>query len=1082
MMKDPALICRNEQRRQSLRDENERRREAGEYLKNGLDYLEVSDDQLTLTVYFLGKAPEKVNEEEKINEENVRIEGGRRIRGIRVVRVRVRREDDPDLDDYMEVVVDRPGDFSTYTLRVVEMEEDFDPRYARLEFSFKAGCPSDLDCKTEETCPPPEYGEPEINYLAKDYASFRQLILDRLSLVMPDWHERHVPDLGIALVEVLAYVGDHLSYYQDAVATEAYLETARQRVSVRRHTRLVDYRLHEGCNARAWIVVRTERDETLDPRDIYFIAGNSDSSENSRVLAPEDLRNVPSGRYKVFEPLLEEHFLFRPSDLKNPAGLARKLRSPPDRLSLLSRYLLDRLSEDTRRLLERYEHSETLLEVLRQALIDELNQLLEDEGLYDKRRFREILLTEETRKLVKRRAQGEDSARLNRLLLEDAYPEEIVKSNRLWLYEAHNEILFYTWGDSECCLPRGATKATLKDAWVGRKKSKQQEPRRRLRLKEGDFLIFEEVIGPKTGNPADADLARRHAVRLTRVTLDEDDLFGQPIVEIEWAHEDALPFPLCLSTIGPDCDLIEDVSVARGNVILADHGETLGPEDLEIVQEAEAIVRCEDECHPAETVVRPERFRPRLEERPLTFSQQLPAGAPASGLLAQDPHLAIPRIEKLIGTRITPDGVVDAYWTAQPDLLGSQSQDRHFVVELDNEGRAHLRFGDGELGRMPEAGTTFRATYRVGNGPSGNVGAGTITYIVFRRNRRDGLRPRNPLPAWGGTAPEPLAEARLSAPGAFRTNLQRAITADDYARLAERHPKVQKAAATLHWTGSWYEVLVAIDPRADVELQEGLAAATTAFADAVRQTALERYLDMEELRTAPGGEMAERVAGALEELWTSVERNAPPDRLVALVNEKLKQLWEDRVTVAEEGYGRLEPQIAKLAAELEHAVSVLAVRDVGAPAGHRLLREIWDRLYPYRRIGHDLAVAWARYVALDIEMEVCVRPDFLRGHIKAALLGLFGNRALPDGRRGFFHPDNLTFGDGIFLSRLIATAQAVPGVESVGVTTLERLFEGPNGEIEAGVLPLGPLEIARLDNDPDFPENGRLRLQMRGGR
>ncbi len=91
---------------------------------------------------------------------------------------------------------------------------------------------------------------PEINYLAKDYGTFRQLMLDRLALIMPDWRERHVPDLNITLVELLAYVGDYLSYYQDAVATEAYLDTARQRISVRRHARLVDYRLHEGVNAR----------------------------------------------------------------------------------------------------------------------------------------------------------------------------------------------------------------------------------------------------------------------------------------------------------------------------------------------------------------------------------------------------------------------------------------------------------------------------------------------------------------------------------------------------------------------------------------------------------------------------------------------------------------------------------------------------------------------------------------------------------------------------------------------------------------------------------------------------------------
>ena len=63
---------------------------------------------------------------------------------------------------------------------------------------------------------------------------------------MPGWTERHAADLGVALVEILAYVADHLSYRQDAVATEAYLGTARSRISLRRHARLVDYRWARG--------------------------------------------------------------------------------------------------------------------------------------------------------------------------------------------------------------------------------------------------------------------------------------------------------------------------------------------------------------------------------------------------------------------------------------------------------------------------------------------------------------------------------------------------------------------------------------------------------------------------------------------------------------------------------------------------------------------------------------------------------------------------------------------------------------------------------------------------------------------
>jgi hypothetical protein len=139
------------------------------------------------------------------------------------------------------------------------------------------------------------------------------------------------------------------------------------------------------------------------------------------------------------------------------------------------------------------------------------------------------------------------------------------------------------------------------------------------------------------------------------------------------------------------------------------------------------------------------------------------------------------------------------------------------------------------------------------------------------------------------------------------------------------------------------------------------------------------------------------------------------------------------------------------------------------------------RLHRYRRIGHNLGVRPANYVPLDIEMEVCVLDHYHVGQVKAVLLEVFSNRVLPDGSLGFFHPDNLTFGEGVRLSKLVAAAKSVPGVESVRVTKLQRLFEGSNKEIDNGILSIGPLEVARLDNDPSFPENGKLVLHMGGG-
>jgi len=105
----------------------------------------------------------------------------------------------------------------------------------------------------------------EIDYLAKDYASFRRLMFDHLSLHAPQWRERHAADFGVALVEVMAYAADYLSHYQDAVATESYLGTARRRESVRRHARLLDYPVHDGCNGRVWIQFQVDANEVPLP-------------------------------------------------------------------------------------------------------------------------------------------------------------------------------------------------------------------------------------------------------------------------------------------------------------------------------------------------------------------------------------------------------------------------------------------------------------------------------------------------------------------------------------------------------------------------------------------------------------------------------------------------------------------------------------------------------------------------------------------------------------------------------------------------------------------------------------------------
>jgi hypothetical protein len=933
-MDNLTLTCQDVERRQAARDKG----------LNGIDFIVVccSDKKIpSLCVHLFGKGLED------IKKTNVRIEGGRRIRDIHVLDVNIEHnDDDPELEYCLRVKLDKFGDLSTYTLRLVEVKDGtqqdeplagFDPRYAQAEFSFAVCCSTDLDCKKNNVCPPEVRTEPEIDYLAKDYSSFRQLILDRLALIMPDWKERHIPDSGIALVEVLAYIGDYLSYYQDVVATEAYLDTARQRISVRRHVRLVDYFMHEGCNARTWVFVWTGQNISLDPKEGFFITTPPCLQASGNVLKVEDLNNIAASTYEAFEPLMETE-KFQLGE-KIPANLVQELLTSQDPAI---QYVHSRLSSNTKRLMAAYNGTGKPSVAIQQAVTEDWNRL---------------------------------------------------KTGDLYLFEAHNTIQFYTWGDQECCLPQGAIRATLKDEYVDSKGKdadssaqipqqqyktppgvEQQRPSK-LRLRAGDVLIFEEIKGPQTGNPADADPAHRQAVRLTKVEPGIDHLYDQLIVEIEWATEDALLFPLCISSTlpAPDCTILEDVSVARSNVILVDQGRTADPESLGTVT-AEVIVGECDCGRAGDATSKAKRFNPFLKKSPLTFSQKIVAMAPASVMLSQDPRQALPQITltglpAANGEPIDP-GDLKWKWLPKYDLLESQSQDQNFVVEIDNDELAHLRFGNDELGKMPEANTTFTAVYRVGNGPEGNIGSDAISYLVLRHTTLSGvtLRPRNPLPAQRGALQEPLANIKLFAPRAFRKDLQRAITADDYSSLARNHGKVQNAAAEIQWTGSWYEAEVEIDPLGKEELDD------------------------------------------------------------------------------------------------------------------RLRQEMVGYLYRFRRMGQDMVVAPAIYVPLDLTLTVCVLPHYLSGHVEAALLDRFSNRQLPDGQLGFFHPDSLTFGEGIALSKIIAAAQAIPGVESVSKAKLKRFEDSDSLAIADGILKLGLMEIAQLDNDPSFPENGKLTLIIGGGR
>ncbi|MEJ2552369.1 MAG: hypothetical protein P8Z34_16990 [Anaerolineales bacterium] len=160
----------------------------------------------------------------------------------------------------LRLTVEPIGDYSTYTLTVDY--QNIDPLLAEIEFKFRPGC-FNL-CKPDWDVPPAPDEDPSIDYLAKDYESFRHTLITWMGKKVPNWEPTSEADLDQVLIELFSVAADELSDYQDRVANEAYLSTARKRVSLARHARLMDYHLHQGNQASTTLALKVKTADILE--------------------------------------------------------------------------------------------------------------------------------------------------------------------------------------------------------------------------------------------------------------------------------------------------------------------------------------------------------------------------------------------------------------------------------------------------------------------------------------------------------------------------------------------------------------------------------------------------------------------------------------------------------------------------------------------------------------------------------------------------------------------------------------------------------------------------------------------------
>jgi hypothetical protein len=997
----------------------------------------------------------------------------------------------PSLPDSANILVIRLknyGDFSPYTLALVqdasaasqapfavaETLAGFDPQLSSVTFSFKIDCGPEFDCApSEATCAAPPGTSPSINYLAKDYTMFRQTMLDRMNQLL-DWGATSEADIGVMLAEVVAYACDQLSYRQDAVTTEAYLNTARSRISLRRHARLVDYFISEGCNARTFVQVAVSA-QTFLPRHttrFYTTAPGMPAS-----MAPGNEQAALDAGVIVFAPM-QQSLLFPEHNRMNfytwgdvncclPAGATEATLSgtfPNLRIGdvLIFQEVLgpgtgNAADAELRHRCAVRLTSVTTTDASGKPLIDPLFDVNSDV----------ITSVAQTPQAVTEIQWGSEDALPFPLCLSAQYTDanQVVHSLSNVSVVLGNIVL----ADHGLTMPPAdigvVPEPSLKFAPnPAADRCARQTPaylpvRFNPILKDGPITQSVPLpISSSPSTPHSVPLSAASPVYLTDghgyITLSVSpnsvatwpQLFGViaspgpssgtfdlevvfnppggptgvagPVVLEKFAgmnltsgsanyaptvlqNSEFVTVPASFTPPEPVPSTFASTVtqlVGSGSVNVHDGSSnpflTLEPTAPENWPPLFAVLSQQNISKPwqfnllveyappggAAGVLAPVIIEQFNQVSPSNVESAVNAGTDLISVISYEgePNLSLSAAELLqtnsneaipeVGvTSLSPKpGAQPLSWTPASDLLGSGSEDAQFVVEMDANGAAHLRFGDGANGKQPIGGDQFTAVYRVGNGTAGNVGANCLVN-VYAGVTADILGCTNPLAAIGGTDPETAAQIRRRAPVAFLSQ-ERAITMQDYTSVAEKNSQIEGAAAQTRWTGSWYTVFVAVEPKGS------------------------------------------------------------------------------------------------------------------APMSKSLLKSVTRTVNEYRLAGEATYVEPPQYIALDIALTVCVDPNSFALDVEKDLLAVLGSCMQANGQAGYFNPKNFELGQSVYLSPIYAAARAVPGVSRVTATTFEPQGQNTKVYLNQGYIPMGPFQVAMLANDPSLPARGRLTLKMQGGR
>lgn len=1075
---------------------------------NGVDYLEVLDHaaiplnsprQRTLLVHCLKAVPAN------LTPSNILISGGESITGIVAQWVSPASAPPPQanaketayftsLPDAARVIVVRTsvaGDFSPYVLRLVnnagQAEEDpfhvtealagFDPELVEVKFTFKVECRPDFDCKPQPPdCPPNLPAPPPINYLAKDYGSFRSIMLDRLNQLIPSWGGTSEADLGVALAEVISYVGDYLSYQQDAVATEAYLETARSRISLRRHALLVDYHVHDGCNARAWIHLQVSAPVFMDHALTRFYTSAPGMPSSLAVGSGNEEAALRAG-VVVFEPMQDANLF--------PEHNQMQFYTWGDNNCCLPQGATEA------------------------TLLGTLPNLQPGDVLI----FQEVM-GPQTGNPADADLRHRCAVRLTQVTTQNGQGQPLVDP----LFE------------------KGTGKPIVSAA-------QQPTPVTEIQWSAVDALPFPVCISSTFLNSGNEQTLTNVNVVLGNVVLADQGLYfhgvtigtvPQPsiLVPPNLADRHCLPsapasLPVRFRPVVPDSPLTQAVPLPIAGSPVTSGVVHLTSSGFVSLSDANGFTSLMIQA--AQPSTWPQFFGVSAKANAvhsgnfdLSVVYNPPGGAtgvPSPVILETlsnlslkpaDPNYAVKQINSLskfitVPASYVPPAVSPATFPGKPTMLSNSGSinlqdsatppNTYLVVQATNPLRWPPSFGVMVQGNQQKP-TIFNLLV-VYDPQSGGVGvqlpivaeqfngvslatvAGLFTssseLVTVRSFEQEPNPSLSALDLMNYDADQAVPIITLT--GTHNSAATKWICEPDLLESGPTDPSFVveiESDQTAHLR--FGDDTNGLRPESGASFTAGYRVGNGTAGNVGAESLI--FLAAADVRIQTCINPLPASGGVDPETTDQIRRRAPQ----AFLTQERAVTMADYEAVVDRN-SQVEQSVATLRwTGSWYTVFLTAQPKAGGNLPRVLEKALKRNVERYRLAGQDTQFEPPQYVPLQIELAICVDPDYFQSNVRQSLLQVLGSQTLPNGQRGYFYPGTFTFGQTVYLSPIYAAARQVAGVLSVTATIFQP--QGVNSDVYLtnGEIPLGPFQIALMQNDPSFPNHGQLTLVLQGGK